>query len=590
MDTLKKLRGLALLFSFATVFYSCSIEDDFIDRTMAPGSPDLATKVTASLISGFVTDENDNPVQGAAVEAGGINTSTDKYGYFEIKNAVVVQTAATVSIQKQNYFKTVRTFIAAAGKGSFFRVKLMARSNVGTISGTTGGTISLANGFSITLPANATVIAGSNTPFTGTINVYAKLIRADDPDVNSVMPGDLRGLNTNNAMQVLTTYGMVAIELLNSSNGTQALQLAAGKKATLTIPIPAAMQAAAPASIPLWYFDETKGLWQEEGGAVKTGNAFVGEVSHFTFWNCDWPSPLVQFDATVVGSNGLPLSNVLVRISLVSNPYIRGYGYTDANGYISGAIPVNSQLQLQVYPGTSCSSVYTQNFTTGTGNYSFGTITMTTPTGLATLSGNITDCNNNPLAGAHLILIRNGQYYRFTTNNSGAYTFNTLLCGNPPNTVTLVAEDAASSQQSTPLNYTLNAGTNNIPTLQACGLSNNIFIHQVRNGVPYNLNNPPDTIKTINPGNNNIGMMYFADPAMTIPAQIIFSGTGIGVGSDQTLIGMTPYTILNPPVLVHITEYGLVGQFIAGNFTGNFSGPNNLSYNITCSFRIRRTY
>jgi hypothetical protein len=35
----------------------------------------------------------------------------------------------------------------------------------------------------------------------------------------------------------------------------------------------------------LWSFDEAKGLWKEEGQAIKTGSNYVGDVSHFSFWN-----------------------------------------------------------------------------------------------------------------------------------------------------------------------------------------------------------------------------------------------------------------------------------------------------------------
>ncbi len=589
MSSLKKIKEYFLLFLSALFIFSCSIDPDIrIEGSNNNSIPDLTTKVTASLISGFITDDNGNPVQGATVVAGGINTLSDYYGYFEIKNAAVLQQAATVTIQKQGYFKTVRTFFASTGKGAFFRVKLITKITAGSISGTTGGTINLSTGLSIVIPPNAVFFPNSSIPYTGTINVFAKLIKADDPDLNSLMPGDLRGIDSVNSVKLLTTYGMVAIEL-TEPNAVVVLQLAPGKKATLTIPIPATLQSEAPSSIPLWYFNESKGLWQEEGSAVKTGNFYTGQVSHFSFWNCDYPAPLVRFDCTVMGTNGQPVSNAFIRILLLSNTRIRGYGFTDANGYLTGFIPANAQLRLEINPTTSCASQYIQDFTTGNNNISLGTFTFSVPMGLASISGKITDCSNNPLSNGYLVLIRNGQYYRINTNAGGNYSFNILLCGNN-NNVTLVAVDPAANQQSAPFNYTLNAGNNSIPNLQACGFATNIFVHTVRNGVPYNWNNPPDTIRTYNPGNNNIGIMHFMDVTMTIPTQIIFSGTGIGVGTDQTLLSFQNMTINNPPVLVHITEYGQVGQFISGNFSGSFTASNNTVYNTTCSFRMRRTY
>ena len=51
-----------------------------------------------------------------------------------------------------------------------------------------------------------------------------------------------------------------------------------------------------------------------------------------------------------------------------------------------------------------------------------------------------------------------------------------------------------------------------------------------------------------------------------------------------------PLTIQNPPILINFTEFGPVGQYISGNFSGTFKGgpPTNTIYNITCSFRVRR--
>ncbi len=55
---------------------------------------------------------------------------------------------------------------------------------------------------------------------------------------------------------------MAAVELTGTSG--ELLQIATGKKATLTLSIPSSLAASAPATIPLWFFDEAKGLWKEE--------------------------------------------------------------------------------------------------------------------------------------------------------------------------------------------------------------------------------------------------------------------------------------------------------------------------------------
>ena len=75
-----------------------------------------------------------------------------------------------------------------------------------------------------------------------------------------------------------------------------------------------------------------------------------------------------------------------------------------------------------------------------------------------------------------------------------------------------------------------------------------------------------------------------------------FTGTGISAGSTQVLNSfytsqIQDTTTISSPINVNITEYGAIGQFIAGNFTGTLTGngPAFTMYNIICTFRIRRS-
>ena len=63
------------------------------NNPVIPTTPaDLTTKVNAAKVSGFVTDENNAPVVGASVKMGTTaTTTTDDYGYFEVRNAEVVK-------------------------------------------------------------------------------------------------------------------------------------------------------------------------------------------------------------------------------------------------------------------------------------------------------------------------------------------------------------------------------------------------------------------------------------------------------------------------------------------------------------------
>ena len=556
--------------------------------------PDLTTKVNAS-VSGFVTDENNTAMSGATVTVGTRTTTTDQYGYFVVKNVDVVKTAAVVTVSKPGYFHGIKTFVAAQGKSAFFRIKMILKNNAGAINASSGGNVTLTNGMIVALPSNAVVNAATGVTYNGMVNVAAYWINPTSQYVNAEMPGDLRGINTSGAIKALQSFGMVAVELTGASG--ELLQIASGQKATVTFPIPATLTASAPLSIPLWYFDEAIGLWKEEGLATKNGNNYVGEVSHFSFWNCDVPNNYVQFDCTVLNAENIPLPYVLVRITDVNNPLNSRVGYTDSSGFVTGLVPDNASLTLEVFPFYSCTSAaYSQTFTTANASVSLGNIVIPNPSlNQAEVSGTVSDCNNNPVTSGSIIVLKDNQYFRYGINSNGTYSFSSLLCSGPA-TVTLIATDAISAQQSAPVSATFVNGPVIIPNIQACGLSTNQFLNYTINGTNYSYSSPVDSFyMTLN--TQAIPAMIMISAEQFSPTQngygtFGFDATGIAVGSSQAFnffycSQVSDSFSIVPPFNVNITEYGNIGEFIAGDFSGTMNGIST-SYMVSGNFRVRR--
>lgn len=593
--TKRTLNRSSLFILIAVLFFSCQKTLDFENSGGNPGLPDLSTKISSS-VSGFVTDENDAAVMGASVQFGSNTVTTDKYGYFEAKNVQVVKEAAVVTVSKAGYFKGIKTYIAKEGKAAFFRIKLIPKTSAGTITASSGGTVTLANGLSIKLPAGGIVNAATNTAYTGAVNVAAYWINPTAADLNRIMPGDLRGLNSEGSLQVLQTFGMAAVELTGAAG--ELLQIANGQKATLIFPIPSSLSSTAPASIPLWYFDEGKGLWKQEGSATKTGNTYVGEVNHFSFWNCDVPSNFVQFNCTLKNVHGTPLPYTLVKLTVVGTNN-SGWGYTDSSGYVSGAVPANSNLLLEVLPNFNCTTpLYSQTFTTTNVNISLGVITVTTTNNTANFTGTVTNCANTPVTNGYIILAEGTTYTRYPLNNLGAYTFSKLFCSFPQ-TVILIGEDITNAQQSASITYVVNAGSNTVANIQACGNSIQQFVNYTVNGTPYSFTAPVDSVFIGQGNGNSIVIIQGSQIGGSSNNYMFFSfdSQGIAVNSTHPIVGVSCPQMnqnTNPnPVLVNITEYGAIGQFISGNFSGTFvelGAPPNTIYNVTCNFRVRRTF
>lgn len=70
------------------------------------------------------------------------------------------------------------------------------------------------------------------------------------------------------------SYGFVYATFRNATDLSMELQLAEGKEAEITAPIPYTLQANAPDTMPLWYYDDETGNWMEEGFATKVGNSY----------------------------------------------------------------------------------------------------------------------------------------------------------------------------------------------------------------------------------------------------------------------------------------------------------------------------
>jgi hypothetical protein len=138
---------------------------------------------------------------------------------------------------------------------------------------------------------------------------------------------------------------------------------------------------------------------------------------------------------------------------------------------------------------------------------------------------------------------------------------------------------------------------------------NEEYIHYTVNGTPYAYDNPVDSVYTLDSLEtlgfiNGIGILAIRIPANAGDfVKINFNNAGIALGSQQTMnifhisppavdyaYNVPSYATAASPVTIQITEYGLVGEYISGNFSCLLTtpAPANTPYNITCNFRIKR--
>jgi hypothetical protein len=550
-----------------------------------------------------VVDENNQPVQGATVKSGANTTTTDRYGVFRFNNIQLSKENGYVRVEKAGYFNGNRSFVTTAGRIHNVRIKLLPKSVTGTFAATAGGTVTLASGGKVVLPANAITDAGGNA-YTGSVNVAMTWIDPTASNLPDIMVGDLRGVTTDGQERGLATYGMLGVEL--TGGGGQPLKIATGKTAELSFPIPASLTGNAPATIDLWHFDEVKGRWIQEGTAAKSGNYYIAQVSHFSFWNCDAPFPLINLCMNLVNAaNSQPLINVQVRIKRPDGSY--GYGYTDSTGNLCGKVPKNEALVLQLMD--QCNTVaYSRNIGPFSADASLGTVSVILPSAnTLTIAGTLTNCTGgNVTNGAVVIYTDFGNSYSIPVAN-GNFSFTLIRCSASTLNFAAKGVDLSTYQESILYNGMGTNGTVNIGTLQACGAGLSEFIEYIIDGVPYlwvDLGYP-DQIQT-----------FDSVTTGAYPAKTLVQGHFVIAGNAETthfsfshnnspgtypVVGYIKVTdragnmprwteILTPNPTLNITTFGPpVTGYIEGNFNllMKYPGPNT-TRNILCTFKVKR--
>lgn len=554
-----------------------------------PIIPDLSVKIQAS-VAGFVTNENGEAVFNAEVAAGNKTATTDEFGYFHISDASLPEIAGFIKVKKNSYFTGYKTFLAEQGKENFVRIKLLPQNNAATIDAGSGGSVDLPGGTRLTLPPAAVVIASSGASYTGAINVSTHFIDPTNVQNSRLQsPGDGRGIDEKGHLQLLNTYGILAVEL--TGNSGQLLQIAAGKQATIVLPIPSSMTASAPATISLWSFDETNGLWKQEGTATKSGNSYTGTASHFSFWTGAVAIPLIQFTAQIVNPSLQPIANAAIGIRGVDEPFNAGYGrfgYSDANGYVTGSIPANRQLLLNVL--TPCETeAYSHSFNSGSSDIDLGTLTGNLGQGMVTISGNALDCNNQPVTNGYVQTYDNGFNNRINIVN-GTFSFTGLACTNTA--VSYVAIDKNANQQGAPQSISLVAGLNDLGTITSCGTSTLSSVVITIDGVTTTIAEPADQLFTV--FNSLAGGFTTVIKINNPQFNFQFDGPSAITGSHkiaEIFSDLFPggRAIAPVPLTVNVTQFAIPGGFISGNFNGlMLDFPANGIHNVSCDFRVRR--
>lgn len=349
---------MALLMMLMT-FASCSKlqdllnegdDDDDDDGGINP--PELVEgRMEDIALSGIVRDASGTPIEGVSIVSGSSAATTNTDGFFEFDQIQVVSVLndrSVVKFSKAGYFDVVRSMDADddAADGASWEVVMCKKENndftsIKTYSSSSDQTLQ-AGEMKIDMPQDGYKVDGTGASYTGKVKSEMVYLDPNNERFSEMMPGgDLAAVRSDNSSAKLVSYGMTDLNMY-AENGDK-LQLKDGSKAKLTFPIPAGMGENPPASIPLWSFNEKTGLWEEEGSAALQGNVYVGEVTHFSWVNLDYPEEQGTVYGYVKDDTGKVLPGVRLNIGQLLTSTV-----TQSNGYYSHEVPANTDFSISV--------------------------------------------------------------------------------------------------------------------------------------------------------------------------------------------------------------------------------------------------
>ncbi len=340
----------ALLFGvFASLFWVSCQPPTTNDAAVAKENSTMTT------ISCYVTNEKGKPLSGVKVTASDTIVYTDSRGLFSLP-AVVSADRYVLKLEKDSFFYHICSKLWTDTATSM--ISMVPKSNTSFSSVTTfkseqGAEVKV-DGCTVSIPANALMLPDSSA-YNGKVNLSVVYLNPDNPRFDELIPGgDLCATMVNGDTASLVSYGMVRVEMENDKN--EKLQLKPGTKAKLTFPVSSFQKNNPHDTIPLWWFDESAGLWREEGLTLNKGDYYEGYVGHFTWWNCDYPvneplfinEPLFKGGARVrlyfLDERGEPL-DCDYRID-----FGKDYGMTGLSNKFYN-VPTNRELKVRVNTG-----------------------------------------------------------------------------------------------------------------------------------------------------------------------------------------------------------------------------------------------
>jgi len=418
---MKYLNQLNIILLLTLMMFTACRKDEIIDDVIIINP--TPTEIIEGSISGLVMDTDGQPLADVNIQVGTNNTETDENGFFIFNSISMPETGALVIAQKNGYFYNSKMVRPNLNNLAHTRFKMITQTLTDSFQSNEGGVVSTNGGAKVSIPANGVQLENGGT-YSGNVNVYATWLDPTADDLSLIMPGDLRAIDSNQEQVQLATFGMIGVEL--EGDNVEALNIAAGQTATIELPVPADILSEAPSTIPLWHFNEATGVWEEDGEATLQNDVYIGTVSHFSYWNCDVPFPLIDLTGSVI-YKGEGYEDLLVEITNYSSGS-SGYSYTDENGFFNGFVPANETLFITIK--NACGEII---YSDVIGPFSEDTILdpidiTNSGFNILQITGSLEDCDEMVVSNGYVKITYENAFTLIPVNTDGTFSGTIGIC------------------------------------------------------------------------------------------------------------------------------------------------------------------
>jgi hypothetical protein len=246
----------------------------------------LAVGPPLSVFSGKTITLGNVVVANAEIVVNGLTTMTNSNGKFAI---TVPETTRYVFTIKKDGFQTISKVFLSEKVGKTYKLLPAqadpldpAKDNTISVRLPPGTEGSYKNA-TVKIKANSIIDSAGNKVL-GPVTAYSS--RFDHLfDKFGRMPGDDGARNQLGQDVTLVSLGAVEVNLRGPAG--EKYNIAPGMPADLEYPVHPSQAALATPTIPLWYYNETTGAWDEDGTATLVGDTYYGKAKHFSAINVD---------------------------------------------------------------------------------------------------------------------------------------------------------------------------------------------------------------------------------------------------------------------------------------------------------------